>query len=190
MTLNPIIVLNGPPRVGKDTIAEALTKTPDNKIFFGSFKEPMYDIAAATLGMSGASFRTHYFINKDDWKDQPQFPGNKSVRNLLQTISEDFVKPFFGESFYGERLAETIADTELRVGAETCWVITDGGFTAEVEALVERFGHRVIVVQLFRDGISDFGSDTRGWITGPTTVPFDTTNGNERVIEWILRKTM
>nr|CAK6596967.1 unknown function [Klebsiella phage vB_Kpn_K2alpha62] len=43
-----VIILNGAPGIGKDTIAEIIARKWDYKIL--SFKSPMFDIARSMLG--------------------------------------------------------------------------------------------------------------------------------------------
>lgn len=178
----PIIILNGPARVGKDTIAKAFEKAPQT--LSTAFKRRIWEVVALTMGMRLEAFLRRY-DGDEGWKDTPQKEwGGKSVRDLMIHTSETYIKPFFGSDYYGAETAKYIAEVEELWG-ENSWIIPDGGFQPEVDALVDKFGERVIVIQLTREGYSDFTGDSRGWVMGPVTVVFDTTNGNDQVIKWI-----
>lgn len=180
--MNPIIILNAPPRVGKDTVASHFT---GNMIIENTtcFKYPMLEIASTTMGMSYPVFLKKYTDNVNNWKDTPLFELNgHTVRELLIRISETFIKPFFDDAYFGRYIAEKIFYSGRE---DQPWIIPDGGFQAEVDALVEKFGERVVVIQMAREGHRDFTGDSRGWVMGPTTHFIDTSNGNEKVINLI-----
>lgn len=190
MTNAPIFILNAPKRIGKDTVAHFM-QTYCGELRKGSFKDPLFNILLATTGMNQAEFFDNY--DKGDWKDTPKESlNNKSVRDLLIQISENYIKPFFGPDYFGQTLATIISGAEDEIGEEKPWVIPDGGFNAEVEALVKRFGDRVVVVQITREGYCDFGTDSRNWIEleGVTTlkVSNEGDNGSHRLAIELLRK--
>lgn len=182
--MNPIIILNAPPRVGKDTIARELV---ENHAFSTvSLKHPIYEIAAATLGMNLEDFMQMY--EYPGWKDDKGLFDGRSIRDLMIHLSEKYVKPFFGKEYFGQRLATTIHNCELLTG-EQCWVIPDGGFTEELRAIEDKFGDRVFVFQLQREGFRKFDGDSRSWISTrgtENTKMYDTTDGNNKVIQTIL----
>lgn len=160
---NTIFVLNAPKRCGKDTAARFMqTYCEDMRSI--SFKDPIFNVFLATTGMDQYEF--HELYATDDWKDEPQdFLGGKTVRDMLIHISENFIKPFYGDDYYGVSLAKMLMAAEDKIGQEVPWVIPDCGFDSEVDALVELLGSRVVVVQFHREGFTDFGSDSRDWVT-------------------------
>lgn len=152
-----IIILNGPPGCGKDTIAAYLTghRYPAVK---ASFKQPMFDIAFSMLGV----YRYDEFMdlyNDREQKEKPQvILGGKSPRQFMIWISEDVMKPVFGDHYFGRRMVEEIHEMcrDLTV------VISDGGFTEEIKPLVKA-GHEVHICRLHRDGFT-FAGDSRDYI--------------------------
>lgn len=185
--MSKIFIMNAPPRCGKDTIAQELIEKGGFKTC--AFKYPLFNIFIHTTGMPSSEFFELY--EQGDWKDTPaEFLNGKSPRNLLQHISEQFVKPFFGSDYFGNWIADYIAFQEQDAEKEFNWVISDGGFKPELAALEKRFGDRVHVVQLERDGYRDFGTDTRSYVATDrldNVHRFDTSSGNDATIGAILK---
>lgn len=190
--MSQIIILNAPPRCGKDTIADSL-QDAHKHLKRASFKWPLFDIFVNTTGMQMEEFLTLYEL--EGWKDEPNEALNgKSPRDLLIHISESFIKPFYGNKYFGDWIADFIHLHELQAEAEMDWIIPDGGFDAEVEVLADRFPGRVTVVQIEREGYRDFGSDSRNWISnglserGVSFINADTTDGNSRLVDTLIQK--
>lgn len=176
-----ICILNAPPRCGKDTIAQELSR--NFGCYQGSFKEPLFQVVSEVIGYGFDKFIALY--NRDNgWKDKPQFNG-KSIRDLMIHTSENYLKPFFGKDYFGVQLAN---DLKHNTTERDIVVVSDGGFEEEVLALVKEFGYdKVEVLQISREGFTSFEGDSRNWINidGVKTVKFDTTNGNGCVINYI-----
>lgn len=181
MQMTKVIILNGPPRSGKDTIG---TFAADDWGFATlAFKEPMYRIAADTVGMSYEDFMFNY--ETDGWKDtKVKGWGGKSVRDLMIAISETYIKPFFGEDYFGRKVAEKMEKMSPYVAH---YIMTDGGFFAEVDALVKA-GIDVYVVHMFRDGCT-FEGDSRDYIDHPevTTLMLENNGTIEEALEELTR---
>lgn len=187
-----VVILNGPPGCGKDTIANSwLEKTLGNDEFrphVKAFKEPMYRVAAAALGLPLHEFMELY--NDREWKEhnRPEW-GGKSVRDLMIATSESYLKPMFGETCMGKLAVNSI---QQRIPSQNDVIIfSDGGFKAEVEELEKHF--HVRVVQILRDGCS-FEGDSRSYIEGtnlPTYLLFNDRSVEEAVedLEWIIEGT-
>lgn len=187
--LKKIFVLNAPPRTGKDTIAST-AGVCGFEYFIKSFKEPLYKIAATTLGLSLPDFMILY--NKEGWKDSPQdICNNKTPRELMIHISETYIKPFFGYDYFGKQLTADINSLYKSLEDSHCYqfvIIPDGGFNTEIIPLIETFGEGVVeIIQLERDGHNDFGNDSRSWIDLPHVkiTKFNTNKGNDEVLRYI-----
>lgn len=159
-----VVILNGPPGCGKDTIANSwLEKTLGNTEFrphVKAFKEPMYRVAAAALGLPLYEFMELY--NDREWKEhsRPEWDG-KSVRDLMIATSENYLKPMFGETCMGKLAVSSI---QQRIPSQNDVIVfSDGGFKAEVEELGKHF--HVQVIQVIREGC-DFKGDSRSYIEG------------------------
>ena len=153
-----IILLNGPPRVGKNTAANMLAKQ-----FHG----------CAVIGFSHHLKRmVHgiYYGNKGWYMDPDEFDGCKSEpqaildgmswRQAYIHYSENVIKPLHGKEWFGEQFmrAARAADADLVV-------VPDSGFPQEAERVVREVGaHNVRLVRLYKDGCT-FAGDSRAYIS-------------------------
>lgn len=149
-----VVFLNGPPKVGKDYLGQALIDEFDyHKL---KMTRPMDLSLQALLGVSDKE----YSVYREELKDDPQeeFCG-LSFRQVLIDFSEEFCKPRFGDRFFGRRGADFIcSESKYR------YVITDSGFPAEAKEIVDRVGDTdCLLVRLYADGC-DFASDSRGYL--------------------------
>lgn len=149
---SPIVVLlNGPPRAGKDSLARMLmAKVPGTQL--AKFAAPLKEHCARAWGVSL------------DWieqnKDKP-FRAGKTFREVLISYSEYHMKSLFGPDVFGELLRDFIlANPDVER-----WVVSDSGFADEAYVLI-RAGFDVRLVQVSRPGY-DFSGDSRGWLKLP-----------------------
>lgn len=150
-----VIILNGPAGCGKDTLARALVEMGFAK-GTTSFKNPMFNIALAALGPD--TYR-EFLDGYDDRarKEKPEgFLNGLSRRQFMIAISEQFIKPIFGDDYFGKYLAGNLPD------GEEFFVVSDGGFASEVTPIVAA-GHDVKIVRLHREGYT-FDGDSRGYL--------------------------
>ena len=187
--MKPIFVLNAPAQTGKDTIANHFVD--DVNVLKVAFKDPMYEIFMASTGLSSNEF--HKLYETPGWKDTPQeITNGKTPREFMIHISEKFIKPFYGEDYFGKWVGEYIQRMERDViGDDVVWVIPDSGFQGEYEALKALHGDRLVLIQLYREGHTTFDGDSRNWVYDweldeeMGAAVFNTTDGNEEVIEFI-----
>jgi hypothetical protein len=164
-----VLILNGPPGCGKDTIAKLLCEMAP--VLQGEFKEVLYEETANFLNNIAAYCHTNrdfikntaqsirYRNEQRQLKEEPWL-GGLSVRRWLQITSEMVVKKDRGQDYFG------VASADLWHSKGTDYVISDGGFIEEVNAVVDRFGvENVHVIRLGREGFQ-FGTDTRTYIHG------------------------
>ena len=172
-----IVLLNGPPGSGKDTLADILVKR--NWLFQKRrFKDALVDIAAAVYRVTPA------FINEklEDriWKETPTeiFDG-LSLRQALIKVSEDMIKPMYGNDYFGVSCAKTM-------NPQGNYVISDAGFESEANVLIDKFGKDdVVLIQLSREG-HDFSNDSRSYLNN---LPVETFRiGNHDSIEIFFEK--
>ena len=159
---NPIIILNAPAQSGKDTLA-ALLKNKLPTVQLTQFKNPLFYLYCHTAGIDYTEFAELY--QQQGWKDthNPDI-NNHTPRELLIHISENYIKPFFGDNYFGKALCDQIKFKESSLEKEFTWVIPDGGFNTETLDLLESFGDRVVCIQFTRD-CKTFEGDSRNWIT-------------------------
>lgn len=202
--MKPIIILNAPARAGKDTVAELLCKDTVGNLI--PFKFPLFKIFCQTLDINPADFTFLYEIEgwKDSTPDKMKFQykegdqvsefaldilkklNGHTPRDFLIHISEVYIKPFFGDDFFGKELCESIGLVENQVEEEKVWIIPDGGFDSETTELVKVFGERIVCIQFTRDG-KTFEGDSRGYITNvPNTIKLEHPNDPEQFKTLIL----
>lgn len=152
-----IIILNAPPRAGKDTIARIIDEQYGLPVV--SFKTPMFNIARGILG--DTDFKEFMSVYESDRKDTQELSilGGMTCRQFMIWISEDVIKPKFSKKHFGWLMAELLTEMEEDVDLTIC---SDGGFPDEVEALID-FGHKVKLVRMHREGF-DFSNDSRDYI--------------------------
>lgn len=146
------ILLNGPPGSGKDTIANYLVDKYGFTKF--EFKQTLFNKTADHFWVDLEWFMDEYNLNKEEPQDKLD---GLSKRQALIHVSENVIKPEFGNSFFGLSAAKRVKDS----GAKKV-VFSDSGFDEEAEAILD-FDPALIVIKLFRDGCS-FDNDSRYYI--------------------------
>lgn len=153
-----IVILNGPPGSGKDSLGNLLATGMNAKQ--QEFKAPLYRFGAAMLNIALPQF---LFLYQDrTWKEakRPELMG-MSIRDLFIWYSEEVIKPKFGKAWFGVQACNSSNIFD--------WVnhgiyFTDGGFIEELAPLVERFGaDNFIIARIHRDGCN-FASDSRRYL--------------------------
>lgn len=154
-----IIILNAPPGAGKDTIGKLIEQYAPIHVRTISFKQPMFEIALAILGAKRyGDFIVAY--NDREQKEKPHdFLMGMTCRQFMIWISEEVIKPKFGDDYFGKRFDEIAKESDYPV------ICTDGGFPDEVIALIEA-GHDVKLCRLHRRGFG-FDGDSRNYIRLP-----------------------
>lgn len=165
--MTKVIILNGPPNSGKDTIGEAIMELlrrdhncKFSDIYHGQFKKVLLEILSTTLRISEHSLMQIY--NNRELKDTPlAIFGGHSIREAMISISEDYIKPIFGKDYIGR-----MELSQIRIGKPKFAIYTDGGFIDEIRPLFADPLIELHIVQIHRDGCS-FAGDSRGYLTGP-----------------------
>lgn len=154
--MSKVIILNGPAGSGKDAITKYVCNNLGNYMQ-AEFKEPLYSHVAQAIGMDYDEFRNHY--QDREWKESPQYNGH-SVRDLMIHTSENYLKPVFGDDYFGHNLVKRLQSHQRWFTGD--FIISDGGFSSELEAVVAG-GFEVVLIHLHRDGCS-FAGDSRNYV--------------------------
>lgn len=152
------IILNGPPRSGKDTIGRLLADAiPYSRCvkFASRLKKATHAMVDQLMG-----FGQRPVIEDEHEHEKEKIAiAGKTWRECYIGVSELLCKPMFGSAFFGSMLASDIAQSTSLIS-----IVTDGGFVEEFYALRALLGRdNILVVKVSRPGC-DFSRDSRGYL--------------------------
>jgi hypothetical protein len=148
-----IILLNGPPRSGKDTAANFIIKNSERHFTEYKMSRPLKRGIATMWELTGEDQK---FI--EEHKDEELDIFNDTYRNVQISLSEDWFKPKFGIDIFGHLAVRAIQGMASHV------VISDIGFPDEVRPLRKAFGDTLKLIRLHRPGC-DFSNDSRSYLS-------------------------
>lgn len=162
--MTKILLVNGPPRSGKDTVGELIANMTGAVVYkfatalkvgtHGLFYGLNGDLSPVTCAhvTTAAAFEQHKDV------EHPRFFG-LTPREAYIAVSEVFTKTIFGQSFFGEVLRCQITREHPDLA-----VITDSGFEPEAQVLVGYYGQEnVAILQLYRDGCAFSNASDTAW---------------------------
>lgn len=180
-----IIFLNAPPRAGKDTVANILTKYLGKQAAYVMFKDKLYSDTSELLDMDKAEWAK--ICMDGNTKDAPFFNAQHLVklqeklngvctipqeakietpREMLIFLAEKVLKPLKGEDYIGVETCRTI-DRKLALLDVSFVVVPDLGFDYELNnKAANKFkylGYEVSVVHINRHGC-DYSKDSRNTV--------------------------
>jgi len=154
-----VVILNGPPDSGKDTLAEYCSQQRHSRYedhaCVRRFKEQLYVVTAM---MYCVDYQWLVEVANDrDQKEKPQPELRCSPREALIYTSEQVVKPGFGDEWFGKKAAASLDKGHIHY-------FSDGGFEAEMNPLLAEVGQaNFLLVRLCREGRT-FAGDSRRYI--------------------------
>jgi hypothetical protein len=161
-----ITLLNAPPRAGKDAVAMIMFESLPSIIpmkFAKRLKEAVH-ASLNLLGINGKPLMHNFYECVKDDTDVPGFNG-VSPRQAYIQFSEGYAKPLWGDTVFGEWLADDIQLLNRNVAHHV--VISDSGFESEARVLIERYGaDNINLVRIMRPGC-DFSRDSRSYLELP-----------------------
>lgn len=174
-----LVILNGPPRSGKDTLADYLCYRYSNAVHL-KFADEVKQKVHRMYGLHESSS-----IALEKTKDIPcKALYYLTPREAYIGLSELYIKPMHGKDFLGRVLVEKIKQTPRF--EDRLFVVSDGGFMEELEALLKVIKSKCIsVARIHRPGC-DFKNDSRRYLTQEeleerNVVSFDLYNLGEKV---------
>jgi hypothetical protein len=157
-----IVLFNGPPEAGKDTLSVELAQALNAPVALGRMSAPL---KRATCAL--------YDIDPDEFQQMPkEQPSEKLLgqtpRQVQIDLSENFLKPRHGDAVMGrimvnslQGLIEACQQENLDVGYVA---VPDSGFHCELPPLVEAFGaNSMVMIRLHRKD-KDFSRDSRSYV--------------------------
>ena len=182
-----IILFNGPPRCGKDTLAnyvsDHLNREGDARAKAIKFAQPLKDAVQAFYGINPLDWISY----DDQLKDTPddKFLG-KTSRECQIGMSEVYAKVFHDDlKVFGKICANKILSDDT---GTNLYCVSDSGFVPEAEHLVEVFGkENILLLHIVRSGTS-FEGDSRNWVDlSHVGVTSRTIDNNETVESAVLQ---
>ena len=150
-----VIFFNGPPHSGKDTVVEWLGRRLKFKHL--KFATPLKVQLCALLGCTLAELE----IIKDI--PHPALKGG-TPRQYLINMSEKFIKPIYGDDFFGCVQADHMA---RKIQGGEYVFFSDSGFLSEAIPVVKLVGiQNCMKIELHRPG-KDFSKDSRSYWSMP-----------------------
>lgn len=147
-----LILLNGPPRSGKDTAGRILHGVLGYPLH--KFTEPMDRALPSFFGIIPE--RWAYLREHAKDKSCPEL-GGRLPREVLISFSETWAKPLFGRDIFGQLMRRTLQGQPA--------ILTDCGFRREVECVVPDYPpEEVLLLRTQRPGCT-FSKDSRAYIT-------------------------
>ncbi len=159
--MSRLVILNGPPSSGKDSIVKAVVEQNPEDFNHVEFKAKLIQITKVIYDISDERWDEVYTTVG---KEQPleELEG-LSPRQALIKVSEEVIKPNFGNDYFGKSLVRATKPNMINL-------CSDGGFLEELKPCVEKLGYdNVLLIQLFRDGCT-FEGDSRNYINDVDTV--------------------
>jgi hypothetical protein len=160
------VLLNGPPRCGKDEANNAIFKHFAARHY--KFSRPLKEGLKAMFQLSDSNVK--WLENN---KGEPSvLIDNMTWREAQIWLSEDCMKPTFGEDIFGK-----IAERVLREATSMqLTAISDSGFTSEAQILIDKYGaENFLLLQISREGCT-FVGDSRSYIELPDVTTVQVSN--------------
>lgn len=200
-TLPKFLILNGPPRSGKDTIADAISRMVDTPIILEKLAAPLREYAWILITSYGLVSRNEIIDHDDVAFERVKDEEFKStVTGEMTTVRKQMIQHYetmaeqLGEDWLVNKLMQRMHQHIQRIPAvmrNSVVIITDAGRQCEVDAYA-RNGLDAALVRIFRSGYS-FSGDIRRYLEAPAHMAtMDVTNPEgspdlaaAEIVEWL-----
>ena len=154
-----LLLLNGPPGCGKDTVATALKNYAQQKglnvrnVVIMKCAAPIKAAYPSLLGRTNSD-------ELDLLKDEEYLGVPRGIRKVQIALSEDVMKPIFGQDIFARILAKKVACLHSNI---LC-IISDCGFMTEYKYLFYRTPRNNFLTLRLSRGNTTFEGDSRSYI--------------------------
>ena len=133
--VRPLVMLNGPPRSGKDEGAKYLYHKYGAHWF--RMSQPIKDALRAMFNMTEAQYK----MCEDKKDTKMEFLFDLSFREAQIAFSEVFAKEVFGITVFGHLAARKVAQSVSKL-----FVCSDSGFAQEAHPFIQLVGAKNVLV--------------------------------------------
>ena len=146
-----IILFNGPPYSGKDTIVDYFVNLYNPTFKHYKLSTPLKEGIASIFQLNKAQIKL-----LEDTKDIPNdLLMGLSYRQAQIWLSEEVMKPKFGKTIFGKIALNNMSMPRV-------YLVSDSGFMEEAKTIVESLDREVILIRIKRPGY-DFTNDSRSY---------------------------
>lgn len=153
-----VILINGPPRSGKDTLANSLVDLLGATSEITTFKEEIL----TQLSLESLFAKSPYESDQEFYERTKD--STPKLRALLIAYAEKCIKPIFGQDYFAKQAVLQLK--RLAALGHSVVVIPDLGFIEEYQTVKEAFPD-TLVVKMQREGFN-FSKDSRSDLDIPT----------------------
>lgn len=158
------IFVNGPPRSGKDTVAQMVR----DYCFFHGMSCSLMKMAGPIRGALEEAFGNLVTFEGDEKERTIPMTG-MSTRQMMISFSEQWMKPSFGRDIFGRLAAHRILRS---LAPRDAYVFSDAGFQEEMVPVLSLFTKPALLIRLTRPGTS-FEGDSRSYVSYEPCVTID-----------------
>lgn len=162
-----VIALNGPPGVGKDTLADFLCSHNKSQFTQLSIKEPLLEMACKDPQYGSIISQVWAPGARHMLKDMPVTVGNEQTltpRAMLIDIATR-LRSQYGDGYFARKAVEKIL--AMDASNKQVFIITDVGFECELKELEMHCD--VVLVHMSRIRCT-FDNDSRSYLFRPNTI--------------------
>ncbi len=154
------LFLNAPPRAGKDLTASTLAEI-SSRFHPVKFAEPLYNSIPVMFGIPMDHWDYLYQNHKEDPRQELR---GMTPRKAMIWLSEDVMKPKFGNDVFGHSLMNKVRGLMRTVPSDTIFVASDSGFLSEAVPVLYHFGtDNCMKLNINRPGCTYDGDSRSYW---------------------------